>query len=217
VRRRDAAPLPVVRCPLQLALCDRLRGLRQRASGGAAVRRADPKGGPVEAPLALETERLRLVACTAELAEALTYDRGEAEDLLGAEIPAGWPTEELAAFLPVYARELASDPALLGYGIWLVLDPLEGTLVGDSGFKGKPADGVVELGYSTAGPYRGRGFAFEAAQALVGWAFSQPGIEKVVAETEPDNAHSIRVLEKLGMRQVAERDGMLRWELRAGS
>ena len=187
--------------------------MRRGASRGAAARCPDPEGGTVEGPLTLETERLRLVACTAELAEALTNDRGEAEDLLGAEIPAGWPTDELAAFLPVYARELAADPELLGYGVWLVLDPLEGTLVGDSGFKGKPADGVVELGYSTAGPYRGRGFAFEAAQALVEWAFSQPGIKRVVAETEPDNAHSIRVLEKLGMRRLGEENGMLRWEL----
>jgi [ribosomal protein S5]-alanine N-acetyltransferase len=188
--------------------------VRQCIAGGEPVRRPDPEGGTVEAALTLETERLRLVACTAELAEALTNDRGAAEDLLGAEIPAGWPTEELAAFLPVYARELAADPELLGYGIWLVLDPLEGTLVGDSGFKGKPADGVVELGYSTAGPYRGRGFAFEAAQALVRWAFSQPGITTVVAETERDNAHSIRVLEKLGMRRLGEANGMIRWELR---
>lgn len=90
-----------------------------------------------------------------------------------------------------------------GFGAWLVFEG--GEVVGDAGFHGPPAGGEVELGYSTLPAHRGHGFASEAARALVEWALGQPGVERVVAEGEPINAASRRVLEKIGMRPVDER------------
>jgi RimJ/RimL family protein N-acetyltransferase/8-oxo-dGTP pyrophosphatase MutT (NUDIX family) len=90
-----------------------------------------------------------------------------------------------------------------GWGAWLVLRGDE--VVGDAGFRRPPAGGEVELGYSTLPEHRGRGYATEAAAALVEWALAQPGVERVVADPEPGNEASIRVLEKLGMRRLDER------------
>ena len=90
-----------------------------------------------------------------------------------------------------------------GWGAWLVFRGDE--LVGDAGFHAPPVGGEVELGYATRPEHRGRGYATEAARALVEWALAQPGVERVVAEFEHDNPASKRVLEKAGLRPLDER------------
>ena len=83
------------------------------------------------------------------------------------------------------------------YAIW-VIRRKDGTPVGDLSFKGLRPDGSVEIGYGIEAAHRGRGYAVEAVGAAVAWALSQPGVTRVDAETEPDNAASQRVLEKCG-------------------
>jgi len=80
----------------------------------------------------------------------------------------------------------------------------DGTFVGDLCFKGPPSHGEVEIGYGIRDAYQGKGFATEAAGALTDWAFSQPDVYYVTAETEPNNRKSKRVLEKLGFTQRGE-------------
>ena len=163
----------------------------------------------------LETERLVLTPLSLELVDALS-DRPAAERLLGARIPDGFPDAELGGFLPLYERALRADPSQLGYGPWLAVLRDEGVLVANAGFIGKPnADGSIELGYGTEPDRRNRGYASEAAAALVAWGLQQPEVEKVVSRCDPSNAASIRVLEKTGLRRCGEADGMLAWELLA--
>ena len=83
------------------------------------------------------------------------------------------------------------------YSIWMI-ERKDGTLVGDLCFKGLNADGSVEIGYGIKEEYQGQGYATEAVSAAVLWAFQQPGVIRVEAETEPDNRASQRVLEKCG-------------------
>jgi 8-oxo-dGTP pyrophosphatase MutT (NUDIX family) len=97
--------------------------------------------------------------------------------------------------------EELTDPE--GFGVWLLFRGEE--VVGDAGFLGPPEGGRVELGYSVLPDHRGKGYATEAARALVAWALGQPGVERVVADPELDNAASRRVLEKIGMRPLDER------------
>ncbi len=154
-----------------------------------------------------------LVACPLEVAQALLRDLPTAERLLGAELPAGWPHPALREVLPLYIQELLHDPAALGWGIWIIIDREENVVVGDTGFKGRPdRDGTVEIGYGIAPAYRGRGYATEAVHALVRWAYAQPEVKRVVAESAPDNAASIRVLGKAGFRPTGVSEGLLRWE-----
>ncbi len=133
---------------------------------------------------------------------------------MAVEVAAEWPSEELQDALPAYIRDLERQGSMSGWGLWLIVEPLERALVGDVGFKGGPdRRGSVEIGYGIAPAYRRRGYASEAASALVEWAFARPDVRRVIAECLPDNAGSIKVLEGLGMRQT-HRDGrMLKWEL----
>ena len=86
------------------------------------------------------------------------------------------------------------------------------TVVGDIGFHGPPDDtGTIEVGYSVTPSHRRRGYATEAATALVGWAGSQPGIQVVVAGCDPQNQPSIRTLERAGFYRTGEANGETRW------
>ena len=86
----------------------------------------------------------------------------------------------------------------LWYTAWEIMLKSDGTFIGDLCFKGPQKNASVEIGYGLSEAYWGNGYATEAAQALIQWAFSQKNVYFVEAETEPDNAASRRVLEKLG-------------------
>ncbi len=75
-----------------------------------------------------------------------------------------------------------------------------------------PHGGVGELGYGLHPDFRGKGYAAEAARAIVDWAFER-GAHRVQATCWVENAPSVRLLRRLGMR----REGILRGFLRRGS
>ncbi len=66
----------------------------------------------------------------------------------------------------------------------------------------KPGQYTAEVGlYYAISPNQQRhGFATEAAQALVDYAFNQMQLKRVIATTSYDNSASIGVMRKLGMR-----------------
>ena len=74
-----------------------------------------------------------------------------------------------------------------------------GELIGGMGFH---VDGSsAMLGYCFAKSAWGNGFATEAARLVLDFGFGEQGVHRVWAGCDPDNAGSIRVLEKLGMTQ----------------
>ncbi|MGH3055103.1 MAG: GNAT family N-acetyltransferase, partial [Gaiellaceae bacterium] len=94
---------------------------------------------------------------------------------------------------------------------------LDRAVIGDVGLKGPPdADGSVEIHFGLIPAYRGQGCGTEAVQALISWAFTQPQVRLITAVCDHDNAASIRVLKKLGMRRVRVEGRSLRWYLSAG-
>ncbi len=163
----------------------------------------------------VQTERLTLMACPAAMARAAYRGRRYLETLLGAHVDQGWPTPEIHAFLPIYARQVETAPGLLGWGIWLVMQTGEQRVIGDVGFKGRPdSHGCVDIGYGIAPAYRQQGYAFEAAAGLRDWAFAQPDVQRLTADCWPQNTASAHILAKLGMTQIGLSDaGLLLWEL----
>jgi RimJ/RimL family protein N-acetyltransferase len=80
-----------------------------------------------------------------------------------------------------------------------------GLLVGDVGvFWRSERDRTAEVGFIFDPRHQGKGFATEAAGALVDWAFTGAGMHRVIGRTEARNVASARVLEKLGMRLEAQ-------------
>jgi ribosomal-protein-alanine N-acetyltransferase len=75
----------------------------------------------------------------------------------------------------------------------------------------------VEIGYSVVPAARQRGFATEAAGALVTWALRRRRVRAVLAVCEEDNTPSVRTLERLGFIRTSEHGGKIHWRLtRAG-
>lgn len=118
-----------------------------------------------------------------------------------------WTTRVRAATIP--------DPWVLGFSVCL---RATGLAVGSVGFKSLPApDGSVEIAYMIQPEYRGRGYATEACQAVVSFAFRSGQVTLVRAHTLPEPNASTRVLTKCGFRHVGEvidpDDGRVwRWE-----
>ena len=113
-----------------------------------------------------------------------------------------------------YLEELKEDSTLLGWGVWFVINQENNTVIGDIGFKGKPnSENIVEIGYGIVPSAQGKGYATEAVQKLIDWAFSNKNINKIVAECLDENIPSIRVLEKLQMKRMGSENNMLKWQL----
>ena len=87
-----------------------------------------------------------------------------------------------------------------GFGLWLVETKDGRVPVGICGLVTRKELGVVEVGYAFLPPFRGRGYAFEAASASAAYARDVLGLPRLYAIVDPENAVSIRVLEKLGMK-----------------
>ena len=60
-----------------------------------------------------------------------------------------------------------------------------------------------EIGWSIHPDAQGRGYATEAAREMLRLGFENLGLHRIVAECDPRNEASIRVMEKLGMRREA--------------
>ena len=120
-----------------------------------------------------------------------------------------------ADWLALLGSATSADPWILGFQ--MVRRDNE-VIVGQCGFKGPPTpDGVVEIAYGVEPESQGNGYATEAAQALVGYAFQNEDVLLVRAHTLPEANASTRVLANCGFRRVGEvvdpDDGPVwRWE-----
>ncbi|OPY26286.1 MAG: ribosomal-protein-S5-alanine N-acetyltransferase [Methanocella sp. PtaU1.Bin125] len=156
--------------------------------------------------LKIRTERLELIAETAELGKAEVSGRASLAEALDADVPEDWPPENVRDVVELFATKLHREPELAGWlnWYWLHVEPATGrrTLIGSGGFTSPPVDGVVAIGYSVLPRHQRKGYATEAVHALTAWAFSHQEVKRIIAETLPDNAPSIRVLARNGFRRV---------------
>jgi len=166
------------------------------------------------ARLRLSTERLELRPLPAGAAAALPDDRDAAARILGATLAPSWPQDDLLDVLPSQA---AAEPDLERFGVWVMIERRTNAVAGDIGFIGPPGDdGSVEVGYSVIPDRRSRGYATEAARAILDWVLRQPGVRTVVARCDEGNVPSIRTLERVGFARVGEADGQIRWRYAPG-
>ncbi|HEU4853406.1 MAG TPA: GNAT family N-acetyltransferase [Telluria sp.] len=89
--------------------------------------------------------------------------------------------------------------AELGYSRYLV-QLHDGTAIGSCGLVRRPTLDGPDLGYAYLPAYWGRGYAVEAARAIVEHAQRDIGMTRLLGITSPDNTASIGVLTKLGFR-----------------
>ncbi len=88
-----------------------------------------------------------------------------------------------------------------GFGMWIAEEPDTGTVIGHCGLQRLEGGEDVELAYYLGRRAWGKGYATEAAQAVLAYGFDTCRLPRVVAVVRPENAASRHVLEKIGMRQ----------------
>ncbi|HST53730.1 MAG TPA: GNAT family N-acetyltransferase [Pyrinomonadaceae bacterium] len=88
----------------------------------------------------------------------------------------------------------------LGFGLYLVELKEEGVSIGLCGLIKRDTLEDVDIGFAFLPEYWGRGYAFEAASAVMAYGRDALGIKRIVAITSADNDSSARLLEKLGFR-----------------
>jgi RimJ/RimL family protein N-acetyltransferase len=168
------------------------------AAAGAALE--DP---PVET---IRTPRLELVSMTIPVMRALqASDIETASREAGAIVPPGLP-EDLVDFLRHRLAQLDAEPSIrqwLGRLMILTDETGQRRAIGTIGFHGPPDDeGRLEVGYRVEAPYRRRGYAREAVQALFDWAASAHGVHRFVASVSPTNEPSLGLVAGLGFVQT---------------
>lgn len=87
-----------------------------------------------------------------------------------------------------------------GFGFYVVELKETGEPVGISGLVKRETIEDVDIGFSTLRKYWGRGYAFEAASALMEHGRTVHRLPRIVGVTAPQNHASARLLEKLGLR-----------------
>ena len=88
----------------------------------------------------------------------------------------------------------------LGFGFYVVELEETGCPIGVCGLAKRDFLDDVDIGYAFLPEYWGQGYAFEAGCATLAHAKHDIGLPRIVATVRPDNAASIRLLEKLGLR-----------------
>ncbi len=114
-------------------------------------------------------------------------------------------SEEVARCARSYSRWLAGERCEL-----VIMDAGTGEFAGEIGLVyQEPVTQQAMVGYGLLPQFRGRGFTTRAVRLLTGWAFTQTGIERIIAGTEPANLASQKVLQRAGF----EREGYLKARL----
>lgn len=88
-----------------------------------------------------------------------------------------------------------------GFGLLLVEELSSGLPLGMCGLIKRSNLEHVDIGFAYLPQFWGKGFAFEAAEAVVGQAKAKFYLKKLLGVTNPDNEGSIRILRKLGMKE----------------
>jgi ribosomal-protein-alanine N-acetyltransferase len=97
-----------------------------------------------------------------------------------------------------------------GFGPWLVIERASGQLIGHCGLRFWPETTDVEVLYALVPDAWGKGYATEAARRAAASGFESLALGTLIAGADVENAGSIRVLGKLGMRpwQLREFHGL---------
>lgn len=93
-----------------------------------------------------------------------------------------------------------------GVGLWLVEEKDSGSPVGVCGIVVRRELEHPDLGYGLLEAHRGKGYAKEAAEAVLKFARNKLGLKTICAITHPDNVRSAHLLTKIGFVQDGQRE-----------
>lgn len=155
--------------------------------------------------MTIQTENLILAAHLPRHVRALLRSEREFEDTAGLRVAPGIHEQMLQASADFKERvENGKQPDPWQFG-FAVIHKKDNALIGTCGFPGPPdSNGIAEIAYGIAPDYQGRGYATEAAKALIDFATDDPRVRTICAHTLAEKNASTRVLEKCGLKKIGE-------------
>ena len=161
-------------------------------SGAEECVRDDPNDTVLRTP--------RLVLRQWRAADRAPFAAMNADPAVMAHFPATLTRAESDAL----ADAIAAHHAARGFGLWALEIP---DVTAFAGFVGLSVPGFtapftpcVEIGWRLAAAHWGRGYATEAARAVLAHAWDVVGLDEVVSFTTAGHARSRAVMTRLGMR-----------------
>lgn len=97
-----------------------------------------------------------------------------------------------------------------GYGLWTVEEKSSGRVVGRAGLENGSFQGehVPVIGYMIGTEYRRQGYGQEAVRAVVEYAFSELGMEKIYGFVHEKNQGSRRLIQRAGFQRIEAHSGI---------
>ena len=118
----------------------------------------------------------------------------------------GMPDRETAQSFLEWVNRKADETPRTHYRLAITVPP-EDVVIGRVSLTSQNPDiREWEMGWAVGVPSWGKGYASEAARRMLAFAFEELGAHRVVAFCHADNTGSVKVMEKIGMKQ----DGRLR-------
>jgi [ribosomal protein S5]-alanine N-acetyltransferase len=100
------------------------------------------------------------------------------------------------------------------YTNWEIILKKEQVAIGGIGFTGFPDEvGTTMVGYGLDMRYHGKGYATEALTALITWAFDEPTLKSILADSPVLHAASHRVLIKNNFIESHRDEILTHWRL----
>ncbi|MFG2949760.1 GNAT family N-acetyltransferase [Streptomyces adustus] len=145
----------------------------------------------------ITTERLRLRPLTE--ADADWWVGLHADDEVNRFV-GGYTREQAAARL----RDIQQQWTQRGHGLCAVELRSTGRAIGRCGLNWWEQFGETEIGWTFARTHWGRGYATEAAQAVLAWGFGSLGLSQITAMIHHGNTASSAVARRLGFTPLRE-------------
>jgi [ribosomal protein S5]-alanine N-acetyltransferase len=164
----------------------------------------------------IQTQRLRIIPLTKEQLVNYSIPDYSLENSLNVNLISRIVPEFLANVIKNKILPSVSDTSKnsLYYTFWTSILKQENIMVGDLCFKGEPNEnGEIEIGYGTYPAFEGKGYMTEAVGAMIKWAFAQPNVQAVTAQTDPSNIASQKILEKNNFIQYGQTDENILWRI----
>jgi RimJ/RimL family protein N-acetyltransferase len=145
----------------------------------------------------LETERLVLRQLTTDDADFILELMNEPSFIRFVADRGLRTTADAAQFL---RERILSSYEQFGFGFYRVALKESGEPIGICGLVKRETLEHADVGFSVLQRFCGKGFAYEAAAAVMHYGRTVLGLAQIIAVTAPDNQISMRLLEKLGLK-----------------
>lgn len=162
----------------------------------------------------LITERLLLIPFTITMCQNLLNNDFSDVFKMGFKKGKSWPDSDVIETLPRIINNLSRVESPTGFESWMIIKNDTMEIIGDLGFKGPNSEKEnVDIGYGIIKEERKKGYAEEAATAIIKWAFSTEIVKEITAACLFNNVSSISLLQKLNFTEIKKENDMVYWAL----